>query len=97
MANYRVIISELTAAAGKIANEADAFSTCVGTLQAAVDELALTWEGDSQAAFVAEQAAAMEWYNKMVNIVMEHVSAMQLAAQKYQEADAEAAAIIRQR
>lgn len=92
-----VTISELQSAASKISEYAADYQSAADSLKAAADELAATWEGDSQVAFVAEQEAAYEWYKKMATLCEEYARSMSTAAQRYQETDAEAATTIRQK
>jgi len=66
-------------------------------LKNAADELAATWEGDSQVAFVDEQTRAYEWYKKMAEICRQFANAMQQAAEKYIDTDNEAKAQISQK
>lgn len=97
MANIMVTISELESAAEKIAQACEQYQTAANNLKAAADNLAGTWEGDSQVAFVTEQDHANAWYMKMADIVNEYVAQMKAAAAKYQETDAMAAQTIRSR
>ena len=92
-----VTISELQNAASKISQSAADYQSAADSLKAAADELASTWEGDSQVAFVAEQQQAYEWYKKMASICEQYAQSMNMAAQRYQETDAEAASAIRAR
>lgn len=91
-----VNISELQSAASNIRQYAEDYANAATTLKAAADELAATWEGDSQVAFVAEQERAYEWYKKMAAICEEYAGAMETAANNYESTDAEAASHIRQ-
>lgn len=90
-----VTVSELQQAATNISSSADDYETAAGQLKNAADELAATWEGDSQVAFVEEQTQAYQWYQKMAEICREFANAMQQAAQKYEETDAQATSAIR--
>lgn len=90
-----VTVSELQQAATNISTSADDYETAANQLKNAADELAATWEGDSQVAFVDEQTRAFEWYRKMAEICREFARAMQQAAQKYEETDAQATSTIR--
>ena len=90
-----VTISELQSAAGKITQYAADYQSAADSLKAAADELAATWEGDSQVAFVSEQQAAYDWYKKMAAICEEYANSMNTAAQRYMETDSEAASTIR--
>lgn len=90
-----VTISELQSASGKISQYAADYQSAADSLKSAADELASTWEGDSQVAFVAEQQRAYEWYKKMAGICEQYAQAMSTAVQRYQETDAEAASTIR--
>lgn len=90
-----VTVSELQQAATNINTSADDYETAATNLKSAADELAATWEGDSQVAFVDEQTRAYEWYRKMAEICRQFANAMQQAAQKYVETDAQATSTIR--
>ena len=92
-----VTVSELQQAATNINNSADDYENAATALKSAADELASTWEGDSQVAFVDEQERAYQWYQKMAEICREFANAMQQAAQKYEETDAQATSTIRSR
>ena len=92
-----VNISELQDAATKIDQYAEDYLTAANNLKAAADQLASTWEGDSQVAFVTEQENAYNWYKNMAAICKQYANAMRQAAQKYQQTDSEAASTIRQK
>ena len=92
-----VTISELQSAATNITNAANDYEAAATSLKNAGDELASTWEGDSQVAFVAEQQRAFEWYKKMAEICRSYAQAMNNAAQKYMETDSQAASTIKAR
>ncbi len=96
-ARLEVTVSELQQAANNINNSADDYEGAANELKNAADELAATWEGDSQVAFVDEQTRAYEWYRKMAEICRQFANAMQQAAQKYEETDAQATNTIRSR
>lgn len=90
-----VTISELQTAGNKINQYAQDYRTAAESLKAAADQLASTWEGDSQVAFVNEQQNAYNWYKNMAAICEQYAQSMLTAAQKYQQTDAEAAQTIR--
>ena len=90
-----VTVSQLQQAATNISTSADDYETSATALKNAADELASTWEGGSQVAFVDEQTRAYEWYKKMAEICRQFATAMQQAAQKYEETDAQATSTIR--
>jgi len=92
-----VTVSQLQQAATNISASADDYESAATALKNAADELASTWEGDSQVAFVDEQTRAYEWYKKMAEICRQFANAMQQAAQKYEETDAQATSTIRSR
>lgn len=94
-ANFGVTVSEMTSAASKISQAASDFLQTAGQVLAAAENLAGSWEGDSQVAFAGEQAAANAWYKQMTEIVNTYVDALNTAAQKYQEADEQSTAAIR--
>lgn len=90
-----VTVSQLQQAATNINTSADDYEASATALKNAADELASTWEGDSQVAFVDEQTRAYEWYKKMAEICRQFANAMQQAAQKYEDTDAQATSTIR--
>ncbi len=92
-----VSISELQSAANKITQAAGDYQNAVESLKSAADQLAATWEGDSQVAFVTEQEAAYNWYKKMVALCEEYAQSMNVAAARYMETDAQAASTIKAR
>lgn len=92
-----VTVSELQQAATNINNSADDYENAATALKNAADELASTWEGDSQVAFVDEQTRAYQWYQKMAQICRDFARAIQQAAEKYAETDAQATSTIRAR
>ena len=58
--NIMVTISELQSSADKIAQACEQYQAAANSLKSAADELAGTWEGDSQVAFVNEYVAQMK-------------------------------------
>ncbi|MBQ9459280.1 MAG: WXG100 family type VII secretion target [Oscillospiraceae bacterium] len=90
-------VSELQSAASKLTEYANGYEDSAKQLKSAADELSATWSGDSQVAFVEEQQHAFEWYTKMAEIVRTYAEALNVAAQKYQETDIEAANHIKSR
>ena len=97
MARFEVTISEMQNAANKISQAAQDFLNAANQTFSSAQQLAESWEGDSQKAFVAEQQQANEWYKKMIDIVNTYVQSLQNAAKTYQQADAESAANIKSR
>ena len=95
MALIQVTISELENAAAKISRANENFRTAATNLKAAADALAQTWEGPSQEAFADEHVQIDNWYKQMADVVDQYVGTMQVAAQKYNETDENAAARIR--
>ena len=95
MARFEVTVSEMQSAANKISQAAQDFLNAANQTFASAQQLAESWEGDSQVAFVAEQQQANEWYKKMVEIVNTYVASLNNAAKAYQQADSEAAANIK--
>ncbi len=95
MARFEATISELMNAANRISQAAEDFRNTAQQVFSAAQQLAGTWEGDSQVAFVNEQEQANQWYNKMMDIVSTYVESLQKAAEAYQKADEEAAANIK--
>ena len=92
-----VTVSELQSAASKITEYAADYRSAADSHKSAADELAATWEGDSQVAFVTEQEQAYNWYTKMAQICEQYAQAMNQAAQRYAETDSEAASTIKAR
>ena len=97
MARFEVTVSEMQSAANKISQAAQDFLNAANQTFASAQQLAESWEGDSQVAFVAEQQQANEWYKKMVDIVNTYVTSLQNAAKTYQTADNESASNIKSR
>ena len=95
--SFMVTVSEMRSAAGRISRAADDFERASQQVLQCAAALGDSWEGDSQAAFMAEQQRAHDWYVKMMRMVREHVRLLQDAAVKYQEADSSGAQIIRGR
>ena len=97
MARFEVTVSEMQNAANKISQAAQDFLNTANQTFACAQQLAESWEGDSQVAFQAEQQQANEWYKKMTDIVNTYVASLQNAAKSYQQADNEAASTIKSR
>lgn len=95
MADFKVTISEMRSKANEIKQAAETFLQAAGQVNAGAQELAGTWEGDSQVAFVEEQEKANAWYNRMVEIVNTYVTALENTAKNYEEADNQATQAIR--
>lgn len=95
MADFKVTLSEMRAKANEIKQAAETFLQAAGQVNAAANELAGTWEGDSQVAFVEEQEKANTWYNKMMDIVNTYVTGLETTAKNYEEADNQATQAIR--
>ena len=95
MPDFKVTISEMRAKANEIKQAADTFLQAAGQVNAAAQELAGTWDGDSQVAFVEEQEKANTWYNKMMEIVNTYVTGLETTAKNYEEADNQATQAIR--
>ena len=97
MAKIEATISEMTKAANKIQGASDDFLKTAQSVLASAESLGKAWEGDSQVAFITEQSKAFEWYKKMTDLVNEYVKAIRTAANDYEDTDASAAALIRQK
>ena len=95
MARFEVTVSEMQKAAQQISEQADNFLEAANKVMTSAQELANSWEGDSQVAFNNEQTQANAWYKKMVDIVRTYVTSLQNAAKSYQQADNESAANIK--
>lgn len=96
-ARFEVSIPEMENAAKTISQKAEEFLKAASETLQAADQLAQTWEGDSQKAFAEEQQKANEWYQKMVEIVKTYATSLQDAAKKYKEADEQSASDIKKR
>ena len=97
MPDFKVTISEMRAKANEIKQAAETFLQAAGQVNSAAQELAGTWEGDSQVAFVEEMTKANTWYNKMMDIVNTYVAGLETTAKNYEEADSQATQAIRSR
>lgn len=95
--NLQVTCSELRSAAQKIAQANEEYRAAAGNLQAAADEVAGMWEGDTRDKFVSGMEQRKAWYEQMSGIVDEYVQVMQQIADKYEQMDAQGAALIRKR
>lgn len=95
MANIKVTVSELQNGATKIMQANEAFIEAANALKAASDALAGTWEGSSQVKFAAGVEKGAAWHKAMSECVMGYAAAMSEAATNYDNADKEAASIIR--
>ena len=95
MAKIEVTLSEIRNAAAKIKKASEDFLACAGDTMNSAEELARTWEGDSQVAFMNEQRRANEWYKKMMSLAGTYDSNLQDAAKLYEGADSESAAAIK--
>ena len=95
MARFEVTVSEMQNAATNISQAANDFLNAASQTFSAAQQLAESWEGDSQVAFVEEQTKANEWYKKIVEIVNTYVTNLQNAAKSYQEADTQSASDIK--
>ena len=95
MARFEVTVSEMQSAANKISQAAQDFLNAANQTFASAQQLAESWEGDSQVAFMEEQRLANEWYKQMMALVNTYVSNLQEAAQLYEGADSESAAAIK--
>ncbi len=57
----------------------------------AAAELCDKWKGDAAMAFADEQGVLDNWFNQLISIGAEYISAVEQAANKYQEKEAEIA------
>lgn len=97
MSIIKVTASELQSAGDAINKAAEAYRSAATALKSSADNLAGTWEGDSQVAFVQEQEKANAWYNKMAEIAEQYAAKMKEAADRYVETDDKAATLIKSR
>lgn len=92
-----VTCSELRSAASNISKANEAFRDAAANLQAAAEELMGTWEGDSRDKFESGMAQRKSWYARMSEIVDDYVKSMNEIAEKYEEMDAQGAALVRKK
>lgn len=92
-----VTCSELQSAAQRISQANEEFRTAASNLQAAGEELTSVWEGDTRDKFVSGMEQRKSWYEQMSAIVDEYVQVMQQIAEKYEQMDAQGAALIRRK
>ena len=97
MAYIKVTVSELQNGATKIMQANEAFMEAANALKAASDALAGTWEGTSQVKFASAVEKSASWHKLMSECVQGYAAAMNEAATNYDNADKEAASIIRSR
>lgn len=95
MAKIEVTISEMKSAATKLEKAASDFLSMANRVLSTAESLGSSWEGDSNDAFQAEQAAANEWYRQMIDLVNNYIDNLRSAADIYQSTDAESAQEIR--
>lgn len=95
--SFRVVKSELTAAAQTLQQHLDAFRASTVQTRNAADNLCSMWEGDARNAFVAEQNHNFQLYQDMERAVVEFISAMKEAETSYSEADQTCAQLLRTR
>ncbi len=92
-----VTCSELRSAASSISKSNEAFRDAAAALQAAAEELTSIWEGDSRDKFVSGMEQRKTWYAQMADIVDEYVQSMNEIASKYEDMDAQGAALVRKK
>lgn len=92
-----VTCSELRAAASNIAKANESFREAANRLWSSGEALTSVWEGDSRDKFVSGMEQRKTWYEQMASIVEEYVTMMNNFAEKYEEMDAQGAAIVRKR
>ena len=74
----------------RIKRSADDYATASMAARKAADNLAASWEGDAQRAFVREQAIAHAWYTEMAGLASAFAQALAVAADSYAQTDADA-------
>jgi WXG100 family type VII secretion target len=77
-------------AAKKLQTEATNYESATKAAMTAGRNLGAQWAGDARDAFVDEQTRAEGWYKKMTELLREYASTLNVAAQKYEDADAQA-------
>jgi len=84
-------------AAKKLQTEATNYENASKTAITAARNLGNQWAGDARDAFIDEQTKAETWYKKMADLLRDYASALNVAAQKYENADAAAKADIKKK
>jgi len=84
-------------AAKKLQTEAQSYETASNGAMTAANTLCGQWAGDARDAFMDEQNRAKNWYKQMADLLRDYASALNVAAQKYETADAQAKADIKKR
>ena len=84
-------------AAKKLQTEATNYETASKGAMAAAKNLGGQWAGDARDAFIDEQTRAEGWYKKMADLLRDYASALNVSAQKYETADAQAKADIKKK
>ena len=94
MAEFKVTISEMTNAAGKTKNHAQAFRDAASALLTATQNLTAAgggWDDDASQVFAEKIGELKNWCDTMGGIVDTYSGALDKISGKYDEADAQAA------
>lgn len=81
-----VQVSELTAANNELNKATETYEEATENAKKAADELAETWEGDSQVAFVQHQDNAYRWSLQIVEILREMFRIIAEVIEEYRDA-----------
>lgn len=80
-----VDIGQLLSAAGKMNSALETYRGAIDGVKAAANNLADKWKGDGQEAFVADQEAAYQWYNSLVEVTMAMIKEAELTGERYRD------------
>lgn len=94
---YEAQAQAMRDAAKKLQTEATSYENASSGAMTAAKNLGGQWAGDARDAFVDEQTKAEGWYKKMAELIRDYASALNVSAQKYENADAQAKADIKKR
>ena len=80
-----VEIEQLIGAANNMASAKETYQGAIDSVHAAANDLAGKWEGDGQVAFVADQEAAYNWYNSLMEVAQEMIAEAKRTAERYRD------------
>ena len=80
-----VDIGQLASAANNMSQALETYRGAIDNVNAAAQDLAGTWEGDGQVAFVNDQAAAYRWYNSLVEVTREMIAEANRTVDRYRD------------
>jgi len=84
-------------AAKQLQTQATSYENASNGAMTAAKTLCGQWAGDARDAFMDEQTRAEGWYKKMAELLRDYASVLNVAAQKYETADAQAKCDIKRR